>query len=75
LYVNLIERHTFFRQTDLQAFDPEARSYGHGNNETGKQAKSILHPDLKTIPHQPEVQLIGNGKVPGEYEGLDSVSR
>ncbi|KAL1409442.1 hypothetical protein Q8F55_003425 [Vanrija albida] len=54
------------------AFDPAATSYGHGNNKTGKETKSILHPDLKTIPHQPEVQLIGNGRVPGEYEGLDS---
>jgi alpha-ketoglutarate-dependent taurine dioxygenase len=28
-----------------------------------------LHPDLKTIPHQPQVQVIGNGFVE-EYEGL-----
>jgi hypothetical protein len=49
-------------------------SYGHGNNKTGKEKASILHPDLKTIPHQPQVQLIGNGKVPGDYEGLESVS-
>ncbi|EIW72335.1 hypothetical protein TREMEDRAFT_26085 [Tremella mesenterica DSM 1558] len=54
------------------AFDPAAQSYGHGNNKTGKEKASILHPDLKTIPHQPQVQLIGNGKVPGMYEGLDS---
>ncbi|KAL7424820.1 hypothetical protein Q5752_000504 [Cryptotrichosporon argae] len=53
------------------AFDPETTSYGHGNNKTGKEVKSILHPDLKTIPHQPQVQLIGNGKVPMMYEGLD----
>ncbi|RSH93606.1 hypothetical protein EHS25_006252 [Saitozyma podzolica] len=54
------------------AFDPQAQSYGHGNNKTGKEKASILHPDLKTIPHQPQVQLIGNGKVPGTYEGLES---
>ncbi|OWZ31670.1 taurine catabolism dioxygenase TauD [Cryptococcus neoformans c45] len=53
------------------AFDPEANVYGHGNNKTGNTKSSILHPDLKTIPHQPQVQLIGNGKVPMVYEGLD----
>lgn len=56
------------------AFDPKSENYGHGNNKTGNEKGSILHPDLKTIPHQPQVQLIGNGKVPGEYEGLQSVS-
>ena len=55
-------------------FDPKSVNYGHGNNKTGGEKKSILHPDLKTIPHQPQVQLIGNGKVPGNYEGLESVS-
>ncbi|WVQ74627.1 hypothetical protein IAR50_004228 [Cryptococcus sp. DSM 104548] len=54
------------------AFDPAAQSYGHGNNKTGNTKSSILHPDLKTIPHQPQVQLIGNGKVQGVHEGLDS---
>ncbi|WRT69366.1 uncharacterized protein IL334_006350 [Kwoniella shivajii] len=54
------------------AFDPAANTYGHGNNKTGSTKSSILHPDLKTIPRQPQVQLIGNGKVPGEYEGLES---
>lgn len=57
-----------------KSFDPLSENYGHGNNKTGGEKKSILHPDLKTIPHQPQVQLIGNGKVPGNYEGLDSVS-
>ena len=57
-----------------KSFDEKSENYGHGNNKTGKEKSSILHPDLKTIPHQPQVQLIGNGKVPGEYEGLDSVS-
>ena len=35
--------------------------------------RSILHPDLKTIPHQPQVQVIGNGFVP-EYEGLTNIT-
>ncbi|WZH43345.1 Dioxygenase [Fusarium acuminatum] len=49
-------------------FDPEAEgSYGHGKTIDAK--RSILHPDLKTIPHQPQVQVIGNGFV-DEYEGL-----
>lgn len=48
-------------------FDPAGTSYGHGKTIDAK--RSILHPDLKTIPHQPQVQVIGNGFVP-EYEGL-----
>ncbi|KAF9561601.1 alpha-ketoglutarate dependent xanthine dioxygenase [Agrocybe pediades] len=52
-----------------KAFDPESESYGHGNNKTGETKKSILHPDLKTIPSVPQVQLIGNGTV-YDHEGL-----
>ena len=48
-------------------FDTSAQGYGHGKTLDAK--RSILHPDLKTVPHQPEVQIIGNGFVP-EYEGL-----
>ncbi|KAI0480037.1 hypothetical protein GGR56DRAFT_663878 [Xylariaceae sp. FL0804] len=52
-------------------FDPSAAgSYGHGATADAK--RSILHPDLKTIPHQPQVQVIGNGHV-AEYEGLRDV--
>ncbi|KAF2667559.1 Clavaminate synthase-like protein [Microthyrium microscopicum] len=51
-------------------FDPEATSYGHGKTLDAK--RSILHPDLKTIPHQPQVQVIGNGKIE-EYEGLKNI--
>ncbi|KAJ9651160.1 hypothetical protein H2198_009561 [Neophaeococcomyces mojaviensis] len=51
-------------------FDPEAQSYGHGKTIDAK--RSILHPDLKTVPHQPEVQVIGNGFV-SEYEGLKDI--
>ncbi|KAH7104957.1 Clavaminate synthase-like protein [Auriculariales sp. MPI-PUGE-AT-0066] len=50
-------------------FDPASESYGHGNNKTGETKKSILHPDLKTIPRVPQVQLIGNGVV-YNHEGL-----
>jgi hypothetical protein len=53
----------------VQAFDPTSESYGHGNNKTGESKKSILHPDLKTIPRVPQVQLIGNGTV-YNHEGL-----
>lgn len=52
-------------------FDPEARAfYGHGKAPDGK--RSILHPDLQTIPHQPQVQVIGNGLI-SSYEGLENV--
>ncbi|KAK7423568.1 Alpha-ketoglutarate-dependent xanthine dioxygenase xan-1 [Neonectria punicea] len=54
-----------------QKFDPDAGgSYGHGKTLDAK--RSILHPDLKTIPHQPQVQVIGNGFVE-EYEGLKNI--
>ncbi|KAF4554476.1 Taurine catabolism dioxygenase TauD-like protein 5 [Elsinoe fawcettii] len=54
-----------------QRFDPDATaSYGHGKTLDAK--RSILHPDLKTIPHQPQVQVIGNGFVQ-EYEGLKDI--
>ena len=52
-------------------FDPEATSYGHGKTLDAK--RSILHPDLKTIPHQPQVQVIGNGFVES-YEGLENIT-
>jgi len=52
-----------------KAFDPNSESYGHGNNKTESSKKSILHPDLKTIPRVPQVQLIGNGTV-YNHEGI-----
>jgi alpha-ketoglutarate-dependent taurine dioxygenase len=52
-----------------QRFDPEATSYGHGKTLDAK--KSILHPDLKTVPHQPQVQVIGHGHW-DSYEGLEN---
>jgi len=54
-----------------QRFDPECVSYGHGKTIDAK--RSVLHPDLKTIPHQPQVQVIGNGYVE-EYEGLKNIT-
>ena len=52
-------------------FDPTTTSYGHGKTLDAK--KSILHPDLKTIPHQPQVQVIGNGFV-SSFEGLQDIT-
>ncbi|RDW87392.1 clavaminate synthase-like protein [Coleophoma crateriformis] len=51
-------------------FDPAAENYGHGKTLDAK--RSVLHPDLKTIPHQPQVQVIGNGPFE-EYEGLKDI--
>ncbi|KAL4973116.1 hypothetical protein BDW66DRAFT_142924 [Aspergillus desertorum] len=52
-------------------FDPSATQYGHGKTIDAK--RSILHPDLKTIPHQPQVQVIGHGFVES-YEGLENIT-
>lgn len=52
-------------------FDPAASSYGHGKTLDAK--RSVLHPDLKTIPYQPQVQVIGNGFFE-EYEGLKDIT-
>ncbi|KKK24950.1 hypothetical protein P175DRAFT_0454779 [Aspergillus ochraceoroseus IBT 24754] len=51
-------------------FDPAASQYGHGKTLDAK--RSVLHPDLKTVPHQPQVQVIGHGFVQS-YEGLSNV--
>ncbi|EMD33818.1 hypothetical protein CERSUDRAFT_117892 [Gelatoporia subvermispora B] len=53
----------------VKAFDPTSESYGHGNFKTESIKKSILHPHLRTIPRQPQVQLIGHGVV-YNHEGL-----
>jgi alpha-ketoglutarate-dependent taurine dioxygenase len=52
-------------------FDPISDNYGHGKTLDAK--RSVLHPDLKTIPHQPQVQVIGNGFY-DEYEGLKNIT-
>lgn len=52
-------------------FDPSSTAYGHSKTLDAK--RSILHPDLKTVPHQPQVQIIGNGFVK-EYEGLEDIT-
>ena len=51
-------------------FDPAAKGYGHG--KTFKNKKSILFSEARTVPHQPEVQIIGNGFIP-VYEGLENI--
>lgn len=52
-------------------FDPASSDYGHGKTLDAK--RSVLHPDLKTIPHQPQVQVIGNGHLE-EFEGLKNIT-
>lgn len=52
-------------------FDPESSTYGHGKTLDAK--RSVLHPDLKTIPQQPQVQVIGNGYIES-YEGLGKIT-
>ncbi|KAB8077893.1 hypothetical protein BDV29DRAFT_197902 [Aspergillus leporis] len=51
-------------------FDPTSTQYGHGKTIDAK--RSILHPDLKTVPHQPQVQVIGHGFI-DSYEGLSNI--
>ncbi|KAF9641480.1 alpha-ketoglutarate dependent xanthine dioxygenase [Lasiodiplodia theobromae] len=51
-------------------FDPAADTYSHGKSI---DKRSILHADLKTIPHQPQVQVIGSGFVKS-YEGLEDIT-
>ncbi|KAG9243623.1 putative dioxygenase [Calycina marina] len=46
-------------------FDPASSNYGRGKTLDSK--RSVLHRDLKTIPHQPQLQVIGNGHY-DEYE-------
>jgi hypothetical protein len=66
------QAHRLTADHPAQSFDPTTDTYGHGTTRPSDQKKSILHPDLKTIPHQPQVQLIGNGLV-DEWEGLTNV--
>lgn len=50
----------------------ELRSRGMGTDCALWFTASILHPDLKTLPNQTQVQLIGNGKIynPAITQGL-----
>jgi alpha-ketoglutarate-dependent taurine dioxygenase len=43
-------------------FDPTVRTYGHGNR-TDIMKQSVLVQDLVSIPDQPQVKLLGNGRV------------
>ncbi|KAJ6081096.1 hypothetical protein N7499_005970 [Penicillium canescens] len=52
-----------------RSFDPSAGVYSHGKSI---DKRSVLHADLTTIPHQPQVQVIGSGLVK-EYEGLKDI--
>ncbi|KAE8904309.1 hypothetical protein PF005_g15080 [Phytophthora fragariae] len=56
-----------FEYVLTKRFDPASSTYGHGKTLDVK--RSVLHPDLKTVPHQPQVQIIGHGHY-DEYEGL-----
>ncbi|KAK0763484.1 hypothetical protein N5P37_002861, partial [Trichoderma harzianum] len=47
-----------------------AASMGHGNKHNPK--RFLLSPDLNTVPHQPQVQIIGNGFVP-EHQGAKNL--
>ena len=51
-------------------FDPASDTYGHGKGH--RSSKSILHTDIQTVPRQPQVQILGNGRVE-EYEGLRDI--
>ncbi|GAP85692.2 putative family Taurine catabolism dioxygenase [Rosellinia necatrix] len=54
-------------------FEPSGgSSYGHERVAIEAEHRSILHPDLRTIPHQPQVQVIGHGRV-AAYEGLSDL--
>jgi alpha-ketoglutarate-dependent taurine dioxygenase len=50
-------------------FDPGTDIYSHGKSI---DKRSVLHADLKTIPYQPQVQVIGHGRVES-YEGLENI--
>jgi hypothetical protein len=73
LHSALLIRDTNRSTSSSQALDPASDSYGHGNNKSQSTQKSILHPDLKTIPRVPKVQLIGNGTL-HDHEGLETAA-
>ncbi|KAH8679349.1 hypothetical protein BGZ61DRAFT_360036 [Ilyonectria robusta] len=50
-------------------FDPVSEMYSHGK---AIDKRSVLHADLKTIPTQPQVQVIGHGFVES-FEGLSNI--
>ncbi|KAF4606103.1 hypothetical protein EYR38_000148 [Pleurotus pulmonarius] len=58
--------------SSLQAFDPEAENYGHGNNKVDNSKQSILRSVIKSIPRVPQVQLVGNGTI-YDHEGIPEV--
>jgi alpha-ketoglutarate-dependent taurine dioxygenase len=52
-------------------FDPTVKTYGHGNREDIMK-QSVLMQDLVSIPAQPQVKLLGNGRVK-DHEGIADV--
>ncbi|KAF7436160.1 hypothetical protein PC9H_002986 [Pleurotus ostreatus] len=56
-----------------KAFDPEAETYGHGNNKVDDSKQSILRSVIKSFPRVPQVQLVGNGSIYG-HEGIPEVA-
>jgi xanthine dioxygenase len=53
-------------------FDPTVKTYGHGNRlDIMKQ--SVLMQDLVSIPEQPQVELLGHGRVEN-HEGIAEVA-
>jgi xanthine dioxygenase len=52
-------------------FDPQAKSYGHGNR-LDIMKESVLQQDLVSIPEWPQVKLLGNGPV-ANHEGIPQV--
>lgn len=52
-------------------FDPSVKTYGHGNRDDIMK-QSVLMQDLVSIPAQPQVKLLGNGRVK-DHEGIPDV--
>jgi len=52
-------------------FDPTVKTYGHGNR-LDIMRQSVLMQDLVSIPDQPQVKLLGNGRVK-DHEGIAEV--
>ena len=60
-----------FQYELTKRFDPSSTSYGHDKKLVTE--KSVIARDISNIPHQPQVQVIGNGPV-AEFEGLKNIT-
>ncbi|KAG7451826.1 Clavaminate synthase-like protein [Guyanagaster necrorhizus] len=67
--VDLSPEKQYMLNRAFESDDPACDDFGHGNNEIDKNKNSILHPDLKTIPRVPQIQLLGNGTI-YNHEGI-----